>query len=146
MTKEEYIEKINKIEDLKRQIQTLELETNSFEENDEFNLAEECSNFIGEIIRQDMGDNCARFMLVSSMRGGRNDAMRPNCVTEIILGGPSVTISYEHGRKSVHIDSDCDIFVYDSVEKSGITFMTIDEKERAEEFIKNLLKSVWGNG
>ena len=145
MTKEEYIEKINKIEDLKRQIQTIELETNSFEENAENKLVEECSKFVGEIVRQDMGTNCARFMLVTSLRGGCNDAMKSKCVTEVILGGPGVTINVEHGEKSAHIDSDCEIYVWDSVEKSGVTFLTVDEKERAEEFIKNLLKKVWGN-
>lgn len=145
MTKEEFIEKINKIEDLKRQIQTLELETNSFEENRENKLVEECSKFIGELIRQDMGDNCARIMRVTNMRGGRNDEFKPKDVTEVVLEGPGITINVERGQKTAYIDSICAVYVYDSVETSGITFMTVDEKERAEEFIKNLLKTVWGN-
>lgn len=145
MTKEEYNGKINKIEDLKRQIQTLELETNSFEENTENKLVEECSKFMGEIIRQDMGDNCARIMLVTNMRGGRNDEFKPKGVTEVVLEGPGVTINVERGQKTAHIDSNCPVYVYDSVEESGITFLTVDEKERAEEFIEKLLKAVWGN-
>lgn len=145
MTREEYIEKINKIEDLKKQIQTLELETNSFEKKSENELIEECSKFVGEVIRQDMGTDHVRFLLVKSLRGGVNDPMRPKCKTEVVLEGPGITINVEHGRKSAYVESDCAVFVYDSAEKSGVTFLTLDEKERAEEFIKKLLKNVWGN-
>lgn len=145
MTKEEYIEKINKIEDLKKQIKTLELETNSFEEKSENDLIEECSKFVGEVVRQDMGTDCVRFLFVKSIQGGVNDPMRPKGKTEVVLEGPGITINLEHGQKRAYVESDSVIFVYDSAEKSGVTFMTLDEKERAEELVKKLLNDVWGN-
>ena len=145
MTREEYIEKIKKIESLKKEIQTLELETNSFETNSQNELIEKCSKFVGDVIRQDWDDNCARFMHVKSLRRWNRGGLNQKGVPPVVLEGPAVTINVGLGQESAHIDVDCEVYVFDSVEKSKITFLTVDEKERAEEFIKKLLNQIWEN-
>lgn len=144
MTKEEYIEKTKKIKSLKEELKTLEIETIIFEEDREDELMDDCSKFVGKVVKQDYGDCSVRYLFVRGMKRGGSDAFKPIYSTEVILVGDGITISRYDGQESIHIDSQCEIFVYDSVEKSHVTIANMEDEEYVNASVKGLLTQILG--